>query len=119
MAVDAPSLRDPRFLKAVIEIAVRGLPHAYRDAAAAAGDTVVIEVTGPAGGTWTLMRGAQRWTLQAGGPETATTRVQLTDQAAWKLLFNALPEGEVAAAVRVDGQPTLAAPLVRARSIIV
>jgi len=119
MAVGAPSLRDPRFLKAVIEIAVRGLPHAYRDAAAAEGDTVVIEVTGPAGGTWTLMRGAEGWTLQAGGSGTATTRVQLTDQAAWKLLFNALPDGEAAAAVRVDGQPTLAAPLVRARSVIV
>ena len=56
MAVGAESLPDPRYLHAVIDLAVRGLPHAYRDAAGATGETVVIEVTGQAGGHWTLSR---------------------------------------------------------------
>lgn len=119
MAVGAASLEDPRFLQAVIEIAVRGLPHAYRDAAAAEGETVAIDVTGRSGGTWTLTRTGERWTLHVGEPPVPTTRVQMTDDAAWKLLFNALPEGEAAAALRIDGRSPLAAPLLRARSIVI
>lgn len=119
MAVDAPSLADSRFLQAVIEIAVRGLPHAYRDTAAAEGETIVIHVAGPSGGRWTLTRSGERWTLQAGEPPVPTARVQMADDAAWKLLFNALPESEATAAVHVNGRSSLAAPLLRARSIVV
>jgi hypothetical protein len=62
MAVGAPSLDDPRYLKAVIEIAVRGLPHAYRDVPAADGETLVVDVSGPSGGVYTLTRSGERWT---------------------------------------------------------
>lgn len=119
MAVGAPSLADPRYLRAVIAISVRGLPHAFRDVPAEAGQTVAVEITGPAGGQWTLTRGPDRWTLSGGEPPAATTRVRLRDDLAWKLLFNALPEAEAAAAVRVDGRGDLATPLLRARSVIV
>jgi hypothetical protein len=38
---------------------------------------------------------------------------------AWKLLFNALRGPDGARAVQIDGAPELAAPLLRARSVIV
>jgi hypothetical protein len=119
MAVGAPSLADPKYLHAVIEIAMRGLPHAFREVRAEPGQTVVIDVGGPAGGRWTLGREAERWTLHEGEPVVATARVRLSDQAAWKLLFNALGEREAIEAVVVEGQPELATPLLRARSVIV
>jgi uncharacterized protein (TIGR03083 family) len=118
MAVGAPSLADARHLHAVIEIAVRGLPHAFRDVAAAAGQTLVLDVSGDSGGTWTLSREGDRWILYAGEPAASTTRVRLSDGAAWKLLFNALPQGD-ASTIVVEGDPTLAAPLLNARSVIV
>lgn len=119
MAVGAPTLDDPRFLKAVIDIAVRGLPHAYRGATAADGETLVLAVSGRAGGTWTLSRTGGRWQLFTGEPAAPTTRVRLSDDAAWKLLFNALGDGEIASAVRIEGPRQLAEPLLRARSIVV
>lgn len=119
LAVGAPSLADPRYLRAVIEIALRGLPHAFGEAAAEPGETLQLDVTGPAGGQWTLAREAGRWQLLAGAPPAATTRVSLSDQAAWRLLFNALDGAAAAASVRVEGRPELAEPLLRARSVVV
>lgn len=119
MAVGAPALADPRYLRATIEIAVRGLPHAYREAAAADGETLVLEVTGAAGGEWTLLRDGKRWLLRAGHPPSPTTRIRIQDDTAWRLLFNALPPPDAAAAMQVEGRQALAEPLVRARSVIV
>ena len=120
MAVGAPRLDDPRFLKAVIEVAVRALPHAYRDVSAADGDSMLLEITGPSGGVWTLLRDGGRWQLTQGEPPTPGTRVRLSDDAAWKLLFNALrSEAEIASAVQIDGRRELAEPLLRTRSIVV
>jgi uncharacterized protein (TIGR03083 family) len=119
MAVGADVPSDPRYLGAVIDVAVRGLPHAFRDVSAAPGQTVVIDISGPAGGRWTLVRGTERWTLSRGEPSAATARVRLDDDAAWKLLFNALPGDDAARTVRVEGPPHLAAALLRARSVVV
>jgi len=119
IAVGAPALADARYLRAVLTIAVRGLPHAYRGQQAAAGDTVVLEVSGSAGGTWTLRREADRWTLHAGEAASATTRVRVSDDALWKLLHNALEGQDAAAALEVEGRRDLAGPLVSARSVIV
>jgi hypothetical protein len=57
--------------------------------------------------------------LWRGEPSAMTARVRVSDDDAWKLLFNALPEAEASRALRIDGRADLAAPLVRARSVIV
>jgi len=89
MAVGADSLPDPRYLHAVLDIAARGLPHAYREVAAAPGQTVVIDVSGPSGGRWTLTSDGARWALSRGEPASETARVQLDEDLAWKMLFTA------------------------------
>jgi uncharacterized protein (TIGR03083 family) len=119
MAVGADPLPDSRYLHAVLDIAARGLPHAYREVPAEPGQTVVIDVAGPAGGQWTLRRENGRWTLLSGEPESPTTRVRLDQEAAWKLLFNALPQAEAADALSVAGLASLAGALLGARSVIV
>jgi uncharacterized protein (TIGR03083 family) len=119
LAVDAPPLGDPRYLAAVIDVAVRGLPHAFRDVPARPGETVAIEIGGAAGGQWTLVRSNEIWTLARGEPAAATARARLDDQAAWRLLFNALSEADAERAVHLEGRIDLAAALLRARSVIV
>jgi uncharacterized protein (TIGR03083 family) len=119
MAVGAEGLPDRRYLAAVIDVAVRGLPHAFRDVSAEPGETVVLDITGPAGNTWTLLRETDRWTLWRGEPSAITTRIHLNDDAAWKLLFNALPASEAVHALRIEGRADLAAALLHARSVIV
>jgi uncharacterized protein (TIGR03083 family) len=119
LAVGAASLPDPRLLRAVLEIALRGLPYAYRDVEAETGSTVAIDVTGSAGGSWTLVREADRWSMAAGAPAVPTTAVQISDEATWRLLFNALKGDTARAAVRIEGNDALADPLLAARSIVV
>jgi uncharacterized protein (TIGR03083 family) len=119
MAVGAAALDDPRYLGAVIDVAVRGLPHAFRGVVAEPGDTVLIDITGASGGLWTLSREKHRWTLSHGEPPVVTTRLRLSDETAWQLLFNALPEPEAARAVDVKGRTELGRALLRARSVIV
>ncbi len=127
LAVGAPSLSDPRFLHAVLEIAVRGLPHAYRNVEAGEGDSIAIEAIGPAGGQWALIDEgpglksgpAMNWKILAGTASAPTTRVRMTDDAAWRLLFNALKGDAARAAVEIEGRAELVEPLLVARSVIV
>ena len=91
MAVGADDLADPRYLAAVIDIAVRGLPHAFRDVRAAPGQTVVVDVTGASGGQWTLSREENRWRLSRGTPSSVTTQIRLSDDTAWKCCSTLCP----------------------------
>ena|SRR6187549_582909 len=118
-AVGAPPLRDPAWLRAVLAIAMRSLPHAYRDVDAESGAALAIEIAGASGGTWTLRRDAERWSLWTGAEPGDTARIRMTDETAWRLLFNALPADRVAGLLTVSGHAALVAPLQRARSVIV
>lgn len=119
MAVGEEALADPRFLSAVIDVAMRGLPHAFRDVTAEPGQTVVIDISGASGSQWTLSRTEQRWTLLRGEPSSATTRIRLNDDTAWKILFNAMSESDAVRVVQIDGQKELGHAFLMARSVIV
>jgi len=119
LAVGAPSLAAPRYLRAMLEIALRGLPHAYRDVEAPDGTTIVMAIYGPAGGLWTLLREGGRWVIQAGGPERASASVRISDGHMWRLLFNALTNEQAMAAIEIEGDRALVRPLLAARSVIV
>jgi uncharacterized protein (TIGR03083 family) len=119
MAVGADTVADPRYLGAVIAVALRGLPHAFRDVAADQGQTLAIDISGASGGQWTLLREAGRWTLWRGDTSPATARVRLSDETAWQILFNALPPGEAERALQFEGDAGLARAFVGARSVIV
>lgn len=119
MAVGAAPLGHPRYLAAVIDIAMRGLPHAFRDVPADSGHAIVFDITGASGGQWTLLFDGKGWTLLRGEPSSATARLRLSDDTAWRVLFHALPEAEAAREVEVQGAAELGRVFFRARSVIV
>ena len=119
IAVKADELDDPRYLGAVIEVALRGLPHAFRDVPAEAGQAVAIDITGASGGRWALSADGRRWSLFRGEPPLTTARVRLTDDSAWKLLFNVLSDAEASRDVIVEGHSRFGQAFLRARSVIV
>jgi uncharacterized protein (TIGR03083 family) len=119
MAVGANTLEDPRYLGAVIDVAVRGLPYAFRDVPAEPEEAVAFDISGPSGGQWTLSRDEQGWTLYRGEPPSATARIQLEDRTAWLILFNALSESDAARGVRIEGRTELGRAFLRARSVVV
>ena len=119
MAVGADAPADARYLGAVIDVAIRGLPHAFRGVPADAGQSVAIDIRGPSGGQWTLLREDRCWTLWRGEPSSPTARIRLSDDTAWKLLFNALRGRDAEAAVDIEGRADLGRAFLRARSVIV
>ena len=118
LAVGASGLAGAEYLKAVLEISIRALPHAYRDVAAREGDIIAIDVEGPAGGQWTLKRDMNQWTLWAGTPPRADARVRMSDDVAWRLLYNALPVAQATDVIEIEGRAELSVPLLGARSIV-
>jgi uncharacterized protein (TIGR03083 family) len=119
LAVGAEPLGDARYLKAVLDVSMRVLPHAYRDVAAREGETLAVEVSGPAGGTWTLKRDAAAWTLWSGRPDRTDAMVAMSDDAAWRLLYNGLPAAQAETVIAIEGRQELAAPFLTARSIVI
>lgn len=119
-AVEAPrsSASDPAWLRAVLETAVRGLPHAYRRVPAAVGTRVRLEISGPSGGIWTLRRESDRWSIWVGTDAAAAGTVSVSDENAGRLFFNALPPEDAKYAVRTEGEAGLTTPFLAARSVI-
>jgi uncharacterized protein (TIGR03083 family) len=115
-AVGAGPFPDPAWLRAVLLVSMTALPHSYRDVPARPGQTVAIIVTGPAGGRWVLCRGDERWRIDEGEEPNPDARVTMSDETAWRLLFNALSRSD-ATPPQIEGE--LARPLLRARSVIV
>jgi uncharacterized protein (TIGR03083 family) len=118
-AVGAGPFSDPRWLHAVLEIGMHALPHAYRGVDAPPNQSVVIDIAGPAAGVWTLSRRGEGWEISEGRAASPAAAATMTDETAWRVLFNALPKANAHGLVRIDGDPALARPLLAARSVIV
>ena len=124
-AVGAPPvLLEPRWLDPLLDISVRALPHSYAEVDAALGTAVVFEVADgreePAEQRiWSVVRKPKRWALHRGREGAPEATVRATRDAAWRLLYNALPDPARAEGIAIDGDAALAAPLLRTRSVIV
>jgi uncharacterized protein (TIGR03083 family) len=114
-------LVGPEWLRPVLEISMRALPHSYRGVETAAGRSVGFVIEGPSGGEWILAREAQGWRLgvasEAGTPTAA--RVSLSEDTAWRIFFKALSPAQAEARVRLEGDAALGSAFVRTRAVMV
>jgi uncharacterized protein (TIGR03083 family) len=125
-AVQAGPFREARWLRAVLDIAMHALPPAYRRERNLNGGSLALNVTGSSGGGWILESVDDNWRIneisRGEGRESGsepTTRITMTDETAWRLLFNALPPRDLHSLVHVEGDAALAAPLLRTRAIVI
>ncbi len=115
-AVGAPGLVESRWLRPVLEISMRALPHAYREVAAD-GAAVMIAVEGDAGGTWTLVRDGRAWRLCTGAAAAPVARVRLSADTAWRLFFG-VPMADARARLAIEGDEAVGAVVLRAIAIM-
>ena len=119
-ASGAGPFSDAAWLRAVLRIAMHALPHAYRDVPGRPGLSVLVEVTGAAGGAWTVFYAPDnRWDVEAGPRPAPSMTATMTDEVAWRLFFNALSLADAESLVRVEADASLAPPLLRARALVV
>jgi uncharacterized protein (TIGR03083 family) len=118
-AVGAPPLTARKWLAPMLEASVRALPHAYRQVEAVPGATVVIEITGEAGGTWSLRREGAGWQLLAGEAPGHSTRVTTDADSAWRLFFHQFTREEAARRVTITGDHLLGEAVFQTRAVMV
>ena len=78
-----------------------------------------LEIAGPSGGSWVLEATPSGWDIDGGCGRRTVATATMTDETAWRLLFNALPHAEAESMVRLSGDIALGRPLLGARSVIV
>ncbi len=117
-AVARPRLLSPRWMEPLLDISVRALPHAFAQVNALSGTTVTLAVRGETSGAWTLARGDAGWQVCRGRPAEPSTTIGLAADDVWRMFYNALTPEELGRRVTIAGDARLAAPLLRARSVI-
>lgn len=110
-AVGAGGLTARRWLHPTLDIFVRALPFTYQGVHAPAGRSVRIAIEGDAGGVWTLVRDAERWSIFAGWEAGPAATVSLDQEAAWKLFSKGLGQESARRRIRIEGDPRLGHPV--------
>ncbi len=106
-AVGVPRLTSRRWLHPVLDTFLRGLPHAYRDVDASELTSVVVRITGEAGGTWSLIRQDSRWVLLSGNAPRAAAVVEIDQETAWRLFTKNLAPEAARSRTHIDGDEML------------
>ncbi|BDU78584.1 maleylpyruvate isomerase N-terminal domain-containing protein [Mesoterricola sediminis] len=117
-AVGAPVLAGRAWLHPVLELFIRALPRTYGPVTAPEGTALAVAITGPAGGTWHLVRAEDGWRLDTEPAGQVRARIELTDDAAWRLFSKGLKGEEARRRVRIDGDAALGAPFLSALAIM-
>lgn len=117
-AVGQPVLTERKWLFPVLDTFLRALPHTYRQVTAREGTAITVQISGDAGGDWSLLRQAGEWQLFSGvAPETAA-RLQLDQDLAWRLFTKGVAPEAAQAAIAAEGEAALTLPLLQVVSIM-
>jgi hypothetical protein len=118
-ATCAPGLVEGRWFAPVLSLSIRAFPRAYAGVTAPTGTKVVFEVLGDAGGVWSVVREPDGWRVLQGAAPAPDATVRADADDAWRLLFNALNLVEARDRLTILGDPSMAEPILRARSVMV
>jgi hypothetical protein len=117
-AVGAPPLSAGTWLRPALELSLLALPYAFRRSTPPPGTIVALHVSGESGGSWQLSY-ATSWRLGSGATANAVCSVHVDDLSLARLLLHRLTPDAARAALRVEGDAALAAPLLAARAVMV
>lgn len=117
-AVGAQLLSGREWLHPTLDIFMRALPFTYRTVDAEVGRSLGIEVSGDAGGVWTLVKEAEGWRLFSGSEEPTAARVIMDQETAWKLFSKGLSNDQARRSIRVEGDPRLGQPALGALAVM-
>jgi hypothetical protein len=107
-----------RIFAPVLATFVFAMPWTYRSVVADEGAMVTLQITGGAGGEWTLQREGNAWRLYTAAPEHPTARVTLDESIAWRLYTKGTTSSEAERHAHVEGDGHLAKVALRMVSVI-
>jgi uncharacterized protein (TIGR03083 family) len=117
-AVGKPGLKEPRYLKPVLETFVRAMPHAFRMTTASEGTTITLTIQGDSGGQWTLLQEQDGWGFFQGVASDPDAEIVLDQDVAWRLFTKGIGEEDAGKFVTIKGKRRLARPVFGMTSIL-
>jgi uncharacterized protein (TIGR03083 family) len=116
-ATGRPGLQEPAWLAPVRAAFVLGLPRALGDAGTPRA-TVLLTITGEAGGQWLARRGETGWVVAPGRDDAPTAAVTLDQDSAWRLFTRGISPQRARQVTRLSGAPELTARALETVSIL-
>ena len=117
-AVGAAGLTERRWLHPTLDIFLRALPFGYQGVNARVGHSLRVQIEGPAGGVWTLVRGEGGWALFTGSEPRPAAAITLDQEVAWKLFSKGLDRQAARARIRIEGDPRLVEPVLATLAVM-
>lgn len=117
-AVSMPGLKEPKYMKPILETFVRGLPNTYRKVDAAEGTHVRLTIRGASGGRWSVVRQDRVWTLLVENESEPDAEIFIDEEDAWKLFSKTFSKEMVFDRVTVVGEKLLGLKVLDMVSVI-
>ena len=116
--VGRPLLTGPHWFAPVLATFAHGLPRAYSGVEVPTGTMIRVAISGPAGGTWLVVRGASGWALREDEATACAAQVTIDEIDAWKLFTKSIDKGIVQSRIALEGDRELGLKVLDTVSII-
>lgn len=117
-AVGTPLLDQRQWLLPVLDTFLRALPHTYRAVIAPEGAVIHFQITGEAGGDWSLLRQDRQWRLFSGLVPNAVAVARLDQNLAWRLFTKGISPALASTQMQTEGDTDLALAILSMVSIM-
>jgi uncharacterized protein (TIGR03083 family) len=117
-AVGAEPITGARWLSPVLATFMRALPHHYRNVSAQPGDAIEFQIAGEAGGTWTLLRTPDAWSLREGAEPAPSATVKFDNDTAWRHFTKGLSLDDSRRRIQIEGSLNLGEPFLTCLAIM-
>jgi uncharacterized protein (TIGR03083 family) len=118
LATNRPGIMIPSLYHPVIDTFLRGMPHAFRDAAAPKNGSVLIEISGDCGGQWCLVHSPPGWRFAEVTPPEVSARIVIPQDLAWRVFTKGVDRALLAPFVTMEGDSALAERVLKLVAIV-
>jgi uncharacterized protein (TIGR03083 family) len=118
LATNRPGIMTPDLYHPVLDCFVRGLPHLYRDSAAAVGTVLLLEISGECGGQWFLSRRSPRWNFVSQSAGEVTSRVKIPQELAWRVFTKGIDRDSARTQIEIEGDRDLGENVLHLTAIV-
>jgi uncharacterized protein (TIGR03083 family) len=118
LALGRPGLMTRDLYQPVLDCFARAWPYAYRDVTATPGTHVAVEITGEAGGVWTIVRGPDGWRLTRERLPRPSAVVTVPGDIAWRIFTKGIRPEEARRLSHVEGDAALAQTVFSTKAIV-
>ena len=108
LATERPGIMTRTLYYPVLDCFLRGLPHAYRNVSAAAGTSILIEISGECGGKWVMSKAGSTWEFVCRMPDEIACTVTFPEAIAWRIFTKGIDRNAAREQSVIKGAQALA-----------